>query len=80
MAPLKLNFAAATYDRMLALRTGDVKPDGIDLNFIPIEHVREIFDRMGTTAEFDLAEAREVVSRMESFLVEVANILGGASA
>ncbi len=56
MPPLKLTFASATYDRMLALRTGDVKPDGIDLDFVAIETVRDIFDRMGANAEFDLAE------------------------
>ena len=54
--PLKLKFASATYDRMLALRTGDVKAEGIDLDFVAIETVRDIFDRMGGRAEFDLAE------------------------
>ena len=53
---LKLKLASASYDRMMALRTGDVKADGIDLEFIAIEHVREIFDRMAATAEFDVAE------------------------
>lgn len=56
MDRVKLTFASATYDRMLALRTGDVKPGGIDLDFVAIEHVREIFDRMGGSAEFDVAE------------------------
>ncbi len=56
MAALKLKLASASYDRMMALRTGDVRPEGIDLDFIAIEHVREIFDRMGATAEFDVAE------------------------
>ena len=56
MPTLKLTFASATYDRMLALRTGDVKPEGIDLDFVAIETVRDIFDRMGANAEFDLAE------------------------
>lgn len=52
----RIRFAAASYDRMMALRTGDVKPEGIDLDFVPIERVREIFDRMGGTAEFDASE------------------------
>ncbi|MGE0629448.1 MAG: hypothetical protein AB7O43_16665 [Hyphomicrobiaceae bacterium] len=56
MAQLKLTYAGATYDRTLALRTGDVKPDGIDLDYVAIEHMREIFDRMGGKAEFDLSE------------------------
>ena len=56
MPPLKLNFACSTYDRMVALRTGDVKPEGIELEFKAIENPRTIFDRMGWNAEFDLAE------------------------
>lgn len=63
---MKLKFAAATYDRLLALRTSDVKPDGVDLEFIAIETVRDIFDRMGRHAEFDLAEfsATELIGRI----------------
>ncbi len=56
MANLKLKYAGATYDRTIALRTGDVVPEGIDLEVVPIEHVRHIFDRMAATAEFDLSE------------------------
>ena len=60
MPPPKITFATASYDRMLALRTGDVKPSdfgaGFELDVRPIEHVREIFDRMGGSAEFDAAE------------------------
>jgi 4,5-dihydroxyphthalate decarboxylase len=33
-----------------------VKPDGIDLNFIPIDEPRPIFDRMSGGQEFDVAE------------------------
>jgi 4,5-dihydroxyphthalate decarboxylase len=55
MAGLKLTFACGLYDRMLALHTGEVKPEGIDLNFIPIDTPRVIFDRM-TKLEFDVAE------------------------
>jgi 4,5-dihydroxyphthalate decarboxylase len=63
---LKLTFACCTYDRMLALRTGDVRPEGIDLEFIAIEEVRETFDRMGWSAEFDLSEfsSSEYISRI----------------
>lgn len=56
MARLQLSFACALYDRMLALYTGEVKPDGIDLNFIAIDQPRPIFDRMSGGAEFDVAE------------------------
>lgn len=66
MPPLKLKLCCASYDRMVALRTGDVKPEGIDLDVVAIEHVREIFDRMAARAEFDLAEfsATEYIGRV----------------
>ena len=56
MPRLQLSFACGLYDRMLALYTGDVKPDGIDLNFIAIDQPRPIFDRMSGGQEFDVAE------------------------
>lgn len=56
MAKLELNFACGLYDRVLPLYTGDVKPKGIDLNFIAIDAPREIFDRLGARQEFDVAE------------------------
>ena len=51
-----LRLRAALYDRMQPLYTGEVKPDGIDLNFIRIEQPRPIFDRMSGGEEFDVAE------------------------
>ncbi len=56
MAALKLNFAASLYDRLQPLYTGEINPEGIDLNFIPIELPRPIFDRMSGGEEFDVAE------------------------
>jgi len=56
MAKLRLSFACALYDRMQPLYTGEVSPAGIDLNFIPIEEARPIFDRMSGGQEFDVAE------------------------
>jgi len=56
MSKLQLSFACALYDRMLALYTGEVKPDGIDLNFIAVDEPRPIFDRMSGGQEFDVAE------------------------
>jgi 4,5-dihydroxyphthalate decarboxylase len=53
---LRLSFACGNYDRMAALRTGEVAPEGIDLNYIAIDAPREIFDRMGSRQEFDVAE------------------------
>ncbi|MCC6887678.1 MAG: ABC transporter substrate-binding protein [Hyphomicrobiales bacterium] len=56
---LKLTMACGLYDRMLDLYRGDVRPDGIELNFIPMDGsagAREIFDRMAGNLEFDVAE------------------------
>jgi 4,5-dihydroxyphthalate decarboxylase len=51
---------------MLALQTGEIKPDGIDLNFLVIDDPREIFDRMSNRLEFDACEmsSSEYVSRL----------------
>ncbi len=56
MSKLKLSFASALYDRMQALYTGDVQPDGIELNFMHFDEPRVIFDRMSGGLEFDVAE------------------------
>ena len=45
MARLQLSFACGLYDRMQPLYTGEVKVEGIDLNFIAIDQPRPIFDR-----------------------------------
>src|SRR5919204_321607 len=54
MAKLSLSFACALYDRMQPLYTGEVTPDGIELNFIAIDEPRPIFDRMSGGQEFDV--------------------------
>ena len=56
MPALPITFACGLYDRMLALQTGDIKPDGIDLNFLVMDNPREIFDRMSNRLEFDACE------------------------
>lgn len=56
MSNLRLNFACGLYDRMLALYTGEVRPEGIDLNFLAIDEPRNIFDRMSGGQEFDVCE------------------------
>ena len=65
MPALPITFACGLYDRLLALHTGDVKPDGIDLNFVVIDNPREIFDRMTGRLEFDVCEmsSSEYISR-----------------
>jgi 4,5-dihydroxyphthalate decarboxylase len=65
MPALPITFACGLYDRMLALYTGDVKPEGIDLNFLVMDNPREIFDRMSNRLEFDACEmsSSEYVTR-----------------
>jgi 4,5-dihydroxyphthalate decarboxylase len=56
---LNLTMACGLYDRMLDLYRGDVRPDGITLNYLPMNGsagAREIFDRMAGNLEFDVAE------------------------
>jgi len=66
MAKLPMTMACGLYDRMLALYTGEVQPQGIDLNFIPIDSARDIFDRMAGGLEFDCSElsSSEFISRL----------------
>jgi 4,5-dihydroxyphthalate decarboxylase len=65
MSALPITFACGLYDRMLPLQTGEIKPDGIDLNFLVMDNPREIFDRMSNRLEFDACEmsSSEYVSR-----------------
>jgi 4,5-dihydroxyphthalate decarboxylase len=66
MADLKLRFACGLYDRMQALYTKEVKPEGIDLDFIVADDPRETFDRMVRDLAYDLSEmsSSEFVTRM----------------
>lgn len=56
MPKLPLTFACGLTDRMLPLYAGEVQPEGIDLNFLPINHPRDVFDRMVGNQEFDASE------------------------
>ena len=62
---LTLSFACSLYDRVLPLYTGEVRPDGINLKYAPIDSSRDIFDRMAGGLEFDVAEfsSSEFISR-----------------
>ena len=53
MSKVPLTFACGLYDRMLALYTGDVQVEGVDLNFLVQDDPRQIFDRMAARQEFD---------------------------
>jgi 4,5-dihydroxyphthalate decarboxylase len=65
MSKLPLTFACGLYDRMLALYTGEVQVEGVDLNFIVDDNPRNIFDRMAGGLEFDASEfsSSEYISR-----------------
>jgi 4,5-dihydroxyphthalate decarboxylase len=65
MSKLPLTFACGLYDRMLALYTGDVRVEGVDLNFLVDDNPRNIFDRMAAAQEFDASEfsSSEYISR-----------------
>ncbi len=65
MSGLRLSFACSLYDRMLPLYTGEVQPEGIDLDYVAIDSPRDIFDRMAGGLEFDVAEmsSSEFISR-----------------
>ncbi len=56
MSLLRLTLACGPYDRTEALRTGLVRPEGIDLVYVPIQSPPEIFARMLTTQAFDVSE------------------------
>ncbi|GLA13149.1 hypothetical protein AnigIFM62618_009672 [Aspergillus niger] len=54
--PIPFSFAAPCYDRMVPLATGEVRPAGLDLNFVELQHPRDVFDRMVRNGEFDASE------------------------
>jgi 4,5-dihydroxyphthalate decarboxylase len=56
MSAVPITFACGLYDRTLPLYTREVKADGIDLNYLAIDHPREIFDRMQNAQEFEASE------------------------
>jgi 4,5-dihydroxyphthalate decarboxylase len=66
MPNVPIHFACGLYDRMLALYTGEVKPEGIDLRYSIEENPRAIFDRMGGELAFDACEmsSSEFVTRL----------------
>jgi len=66
MAPLSLTYASCKYDRIEALRSGEVLVEGIDLNVMVFPSGRQIFDRMVGGREFDASElsASEFISLM----------------
>ena len=55
MAKLKLTLACGNYDRTRALIDGSVRPEGVDLNYLPLIP-GETFWRMLNNEEFDASE------------------------
>lgn len=53
---IPISFGSVPYDRMQPLQAGEVRAEGVDLNFIAINHPRDIFDRMAGGKEFDASE------------------------
>jgi 4,5-dihydroxyphthalate decarboxylase len=50
-----MSFASGLYDRMVPLYTGEVKVDGVDLTFVPIDTPVVLFEKM-LDGEFDAGE------------------------
>jgi 4,5-dihydroxyphthalate decarboxylase len=55
MATLTLTLACGDYDRTLPLKTGTVRPDGVELKVLSLEP-EEMFYRMARLRDFDVAE------------------------
>lgn len=56
MSDLPLTLACGGYDSTQALREGLVRPEGIDLTYVPIQSPPEIFARMVKKLSFDVSE------------------------
>ena len=53
---LSLSFGCGPYDRMEALRSSVIQPEGIDLTYVAVEPPPQVVDRMVKDQEFDVAE------------------------
>ncbi len=53
---LNLTLACGIYDKTMALQTGSVSPDGINLNYLIMNNPGELFKRQARYAEFDVSE------------------------
>ncbi|MQA61256.1 MAG: ABC transporter substrate-binding protein [Actinophytocola sp.] len=56
MSRLTVTLACGPYDRTEALRNGIVRPEGVDLVYVPIQSPPELFARMVHKESFDAAE------------------------
>jgi 4,5-dihydroxyphthalate decarboxylase len=53
---IPITYAGGLYDRVQALYTGEVKPEGIDFRFVVNDEPREIFNRMLAGQDYDVSE------------------------
>lgn len=51
-----LTLACGPYDRTEALRTGEVRPEGVDLTYVPVRSPPELFAQVVHKQSFDAAE------------------------
>lgn len=56
MSDLRLTIACGPYDRMEAIHRGEIRPEGINATYVPIQSPPEIFARMVKGGAFDVAE------------------------
>jgi 4,5-dihydroxyphthalate decarboxylase len=56
MPALPITLACGPYDRMEALRSGVVRPEGVDLTYVPVQSPPELFARMIKKRSFDISE------------------------
>lgn len=56
MTKVAVTMACGPYDRTEALREGLVRPEGVDLTYVPIQSPPELFARMIKRGSFDVSE------------------------
>ena len=79
MSGLRLSFACALYDRMLPLYTGEVQPEGIDLDYVEIDSSRNICeskDRAPAKMRYT-GTLRYMLPWMTADLDEIDEVFGG---
>ena len=74
MADLNLTIACGPYDRMEALHRGEVRPEGIDATYVPIQSPPEIFARMIKGGAFDYAALKKEPADLETYLAQLQSV------
>ena len=63
MSPIPLTFASGLYDRMVPLATGEVRPTGIDINFLDVHHPRDV------SRGYELRPLRQLLSSLRRYSI-----------